>query len=244
MASARLPGKVLLEVLGKPLLAYHLERLRRARRLSEIVVATTTREGDQAIVDLSRRLGFPVFRGPEDDVLRRYAQTATAFAADVVVRVTSDCPLIDPAVVDRTVSAFLDRQGAVDYVSNRLPATFPRGMDTEVLSREALDTANREATEPDDREHVTLFVWRQPERFRVYNEAYHRDESRHRWTVDEPADFVLIKRMLETLVPRNSGFTLEDCLALMREHPEWPALNAGVEQRISALAHEALKRGA
>lgn len=231
MTSTRLPGKVMLEVLGKPLLQWHLERLARAGSVDEVVVATTRNAADDLIVELAHRLSVPVWRGPEEDVLSRYREAAEAHAADVVVRVTSDCPLIDPAVVDRTVRTLLAVLPDADYACNRLPQTYPRGMDTEVLTAQVLAQADREATGLADREHVTLFVWRQPKRFRIVNHAYGCDQSRHRWTVDTADDFELVRRILETVAPDRPDFTLEDCLAVLAQHPEWEDLNRHVEQK-------------
>ena len=231
MTSTRLPGKVMLPVLGKPLIGWHLERVARAKTLDDVVVATTTNAVDDPIVDLAGRLGMKFFRGSEDDVLSRYAGAARMAAAEVVVRVTSDCPLIDPAVIDRTVATFLAALPNADYGCNRLPQTYPRGMDTEVVTAEALFEADKVATEPLDREHVTLFIWRQPRRYRVVNHAYGSDESRHRWTVDTPEDLELIERLMGAVAPARPNFTLEDCLAVIQAHPDWEAINRHIEQK-------------
>lgn len=231
MTSNRLPGKVLRTVLEKPLLEYHLERVLRSRLADQVVTATTTNDADEPIVELCRRLGVPCFRGPEDDVLARYHAAASAHGADAVVRVTSDCPLIDPAVIDRTIAAFVDNLGRVDYVSNRLAPSYPRGMDTEVFSFAALDEAQAGARKLVEREHVTPFIWMRPKRYRLMNVAYGHDESRHRWTVDTPEDFELIRRILEAIYPTNPEFTLADCLALVAQHPDWQALNRHVRQK-------------
>jgi spore coat polysaccharide biosynthesis protein SpsF len=231
MTSTRLPGKVMLPVLGKPLLRWHLERVQRAATLDELVLAITTNPGDQVLADLAGGMGIPVFRGSEDDVLSRYYGAAREHGADVIVRVTSDCPLIDPAVIDSTVRAFLAAQPGVDYASNRLPQTYPRGMDTEVATMAALSEAMTEANAPLDREHVTLFIWRQTERYRAVNAPYHTDQSRHRWTVDVPEDFELIRRIIEMVAPMTPNFSLEDCLEVLGRFPAWEDLNRHVEQR-------------
>ena len=232
IGSSRLPGKVLLPILGRSLLEYHVERVARAKLVDKVVVATTTRPADDAIEAACAKLDVSVFRGSEDDVLARYAGAAAAHNADVVVRVTSDCPLIDPEIIDRTVAEFLRRAPDIDYVSNRLVTTFPRGLDTEVLSRAALDAAAADATDPDDREHVTLFVWRQPQRFRLANVANAVDLSHHRWTVDEPADLELMKRIITDVYPRNPNFGLQDCLDTLARHPDWASINSEVKQVI------------
>jgi spore coat polysaccharide biosynthesis protein SpsF len=219
-------------------LLYHLERVGRASLVDDVVVATTQNSADDQIVGLCSREGIKCFRGSEDDVLSRYADAAEASQADVVVRTTADCPLIDPVILDRTVQAFLDRMPNIDYVSNRLPPTFPRGLDTEIVSRDALETAANEAEIADDREHVTLFIWRQPERFRLFNVSSGVNLSEHRWTVDYPEDLELIRRLIEAVVPRNPSFTMDDCLKVLRDYPEWCQLNKNIEQIVPDVVKE------
>ncbi len=218
-------------VLGKPLLQYELERLRRTRNVERLVVATTTNPIDLKIVAFCRKSGVDYFRGSEDDVLSRYADAARRERAEIVVRVTADCPLIDPAVVDRTIQHFLDRRDRVDYVSNVMKRTYPRGMDCEVFSAKALFEADAEAKNPSDREHVTPFLLNRPERYRLEGVEYGRDESSHRWTVDTIEDFKLVRRLLEALIPAKPHFTLEDALGLITSHPEWSLINRHVAQK-------------
>lgn len=233
MRSTRLPGKILKTVLEKPLLEYQIERLRRVRLADEIVIATTDDGSEGPIVELCQRLRVPFFRGSEEDVLARYHGAAVAFKADVVVRVTSDCPIIDPAVIDGVIGFYLKNRSRYHYVSNSETRSYPRGMDTEVCSFEVLDEAFREATRQPDREHVTLFICRQPRRYRLGQVVYREDQSRHRWTVDTPEDFELIRRIIQSLWPQDPCFGLERCLALLEEHPEWALINAHVEQKKS-----------
>lgn len=231
MTSTRLPGKVLKPVLGKPLLEYQIERLRRVQRADAVVIATTTNATDEPIVALCDRLSVPSVRGSEADVLARYHQAAIAHQADVVVRVTSDCPLIDPAVIDQTLQFFQAQAEPWDYVSNSLTRTYPRGMDTEVFSANALHIAFEEATAPPDREHVTPFLYHRGDRFRLGSVTNPEDHSHHRWTVDTPEDFELIRRILEALYPSKPQFTLADALALLADHPDWSQINAHIEQK-------------
>ena len=231
MTSTRLPGKVLMSVMGKPLLEYQVERLQRVRRADDIIIATTTNDTDQPIVDLSESLGIKSFRGLEEDVLSRYFGAAQESGLDVVVRITSDCPLIDPSVVDDVIAAYLDNVENCDYVSNCLNRTFPRGMDTEVFSFKLLKKVHFEARQPHEREHVTPYIYQNPQRFRLSNLAFISDESRHRWTVDTPEDYELIRRILEMLYPKNQAFGLKDVLAVMDVHPDWFELNARIEQK-------------
>lgn len=229
MTSTRLPGKVLKQVLGKPLLEYQIDRLHRVKLAHEIVIATTTNVTDEPIVELCDRLSIPYFRGSEEDVLARYYGAALQHKADVVVRVTSDCPLIDPQVIDRVIQHYIDDR--YDYVSNCLERTYPRGMDTEVFSFKALDEAFLEATAQPDREHVTPFIHQQSDRYKLGSVLYNRNCSQHRWTVDTPEDFALIQKILESIYPQNPEFSLEDCLELLDRHPEWSKINAHIEQK-------------
>lgn len=231
MGSTRLPGKVLREVLGKPLLEYQLERLARVRLSDLVVVATTDLEQDEPIVTLCRRLGVPFFRGPEEDVLARYYLAAREFGAEIVARITADCPIIDPAVVDQVFRFYLDHAGEYDYVSNVRRRTYPRGMDTEVFSFRALEESHREARREAEREHVTIFIKEHPERYRLGGVEYHQDYSRYRWTVDTEEDFQLIAKIITALHPENPRFTLEDCLQLLAEYPEWEKINAHIKQK-------------
>ena len=231
MTSTRLPGKVLKTVGDRTLLEYQLMRLGRSERSDLVAVATTVNASDDSIVELCARLGVPVHRGSEDDVLERYHGAAEMLDADVIVRVTSDCPLLDPRVVDRVIAEYVDHSDDLDYVSNIQERTYPRGIDCEVFPRRVLDRAFREAGTTAEREHVTPYIYTRPDQFRLRNVAYHRDCSGHRWTVDTIEDFRLIERMLGALVPTSPFFTLEDCLALIEEHPDWSDLNRHIAQK-------------
>ena len=232
MASTRLPGKVLKPVLGKPLLTYQVERLQRVKQADAIVLATTTNDADQVLVDFAQAHELACYRGSEEDVLSRYHGAAEEAGADVVTRITSDCPLIDPAVIDKVIATFTQSQPNCDYASNTLRRTYPRGMDCEVFSRKALGIAHADAVESVDREHVTPFIYRHPDRFALRHVEYASDCGDHRWTVDTIEDFALVSRMLEQLYPGHPNFTLEDCLDLLAEHPDWAQINAGVRQKV------------
>lgn len=232
MTSTRLPGKVLKLVLGKPLLEYQIERLKRVKLAHGVVIATTTNDTDQPILELCDCLFIPYIRGSEEDVLARYYEAAIAHQADVIVRVTSDCPLIDPVIIDRVIRSYLEGAGALDYVSNVLQRTYPRGMDTEVFSFQALQEAYQESTAQPDREHVTPFINRRPERYCLSHVCDGVNNSQHRWTVDTPEDFELIRRILEAIYPVNPYFSMQDCLKLVDQHPELSQLNAHIEQKL------------
>jgi len=223
MGSCRLPGKVLKTVLGRPLLEYGLERLNRSVLADQVIVATTLEERDNPIVDTCAGIGIPVYRGSENDVLLRYLEAAKEYQFDFVVRITADCPLIDPEVVDRGISVFLQNWPDVDYVSNCRPRTFPRGMDTEVFSFTALEKTHNIAKKPEEREHVTLYMYESPGRFRLKNFEYNQDCSAYRLTVDTQEDFATIKKIIEALYPKNPYFTLEDILTyLSKQYGKYP----------------------
>jgi spore coat polysaccharide biosynthesis protein SpsF len=231
MNSTRLPGKILFKVLDTTLLAFQIERIRRVSLIDEIIIATTTNAIDDPIVDLCRKLGVAYYRGSELDVLTRYYETATVFEADIIVRLTSDCPVIDPFTVDRVISHFLFQSDGVDYVSNILKRSYPRGMDTEVFSIKALRIAQHQAAQMHDREHVTPYIYTNPDQFQLGSIEYLSNESHYRWTVDTNEDFQLVSKIIETLYPSNPNFTLEDMLVLLKKHPEWSKINAFIQQK-------------
>lgn len=159
----------------------------------------------------------------------RYADAARLHGADTVVRITSDCPLIDPALIDQVIAAF--EEGGSDYVSNMLPPTWPYGMAVEVFSAVALAQAHSEATQAAEREHVTPFLYWHPERYRLRNVASPVDLSQHRWTVDMPEDYELVRRLFNSLMPIHPCFTQADVLAVLDQHPDWFALNQHIQQK-------------
>jgi spore coat polysaccharide biosynthesis protein SpsF len=229
MASTRLPGKVLMEVNGRPLLAYQLERLEEIQGAHSIIVATTADSVDDPIVELCRRLGIAWHRGPDQDVLTRYRGAADLAHASDIIRVTADCPLIDPEVAGAVIERYLT--GQCDYASNTLVRTFPRGLDVEIFSRSVLEEAFHEAELAAEREHVTLFIYRHPNRYRLCNVSNDRDEGHERWTVDTREDFELVRRILAALYPENRRFRLLDVRRLLQANPEWRSTNAAVEQK-------------
>ncbi len=229
MTSSRLPGKILLSVLDKSLLEYQIERLRRVKLASNIVIATTTNTTDQPIIELCERLDVAYFRGSESDVLSRYYQAAQAYKADTVIRITSDCPLIDPEIIDKVITAYTNNKA--DYVSNVFRRSYPRGMDTEVFSWSALQKAYSEAKNDYEREHVTPFIYENPNLFKLGQVENELDYSQHRWTVDTIEDFTLVKNIIEVLYPGRPYFTMQDVLDVFEIHPEWMEINAAIEQK-------------
>jgi spore coat polysaccharide biosynthesis protein SpsF (cytidylyltransferase family) len=228
MGSTRLPGKVLLPILGEPMIAWVMRRTSRARSLDGVVLATTSLPEDDALARWAEEAGWPVTRGSPSDLLDRYLQAAREHDAGTVVRITSDCPLIDPAVVDDVGDAF--RAGAVDYASNTLePRTYPRGLDVEVVARMALERADREDSNPAWREHATPYLYRHPELFRLLRVPFERDESEERWSVDTAEDYAVVTSLCHVL--GRDDFTWLEALAVARAHREWSTANRAVPQK-------------
>ena len=237
MTSTRLPGKVLLPILGIPMLTLQLERMRRASSMDGIVIATTVNAADDPIIELCNQQNIAYFRGSEQDVLSRYAETAHAFGIDVVVRITSDCPLIEPALIDRAVGVFLQAHGELDYVSNSLQPSYPYGLAVEVFSRQALDQAHRLAAQQEEREHVTPYIYWRPGQFRIKSLTHNENLSHHRWTVDTPEDFELVSKIYGALYPQNPNFDMNQTLQLLDKYPEWMHINRHINQTVPQPAH-------
>jgi spore coat polysaccharide biosynthesis protein SpsF (cytidylyltransferase family) len=230
MGSTRLPGKVLAEIAGRSMLQWVVSRVGRADAVDEVVVATTTLAQDDVLEEVAGRMGVRVVRGDASDVLSRYAAAARATHADVIVRVTSDCPFIDPDLTTTVVDSLLRSDPPVDYVSNALPPrTFPRGLDAEAMTRVALLEADGRDRDPGTREHVTPFI-AESGLFRVAAVANAEDLSAVRWTVDTEADLDVVRRMASHFGGRDT-MTWHELLDAWRAHPDWQALNADVVQK-------------
>jgi spore coat polysaccharide biosynthesis protein SpsF len=229
MGSTRLPGKVLKDLGGETTLGRVVRRLRRSELIEEVVIATTFSPDDQAVVLEARRLGVPAFMGDELDVLDRFYQASRAFQPELVVRITSDCPLIDPQITDSTIRAFLD--ASPDYASNAFERTYPRGLDTEVMTPEALGRAWRQAKLPYQREHVTPFIYEHPELFRILPVTNQEDYSSHRWTLDTPEDLEFLRTVYERFDNRDD-FSWRDVLDLLAREPALVYMNAHIEQKV------------
>jgi spore coat polysaccharide biosynthesis protein SpsF len=229
--STRLPGKIVAPILGRPMLELLIERLRRARHLDQVIVATTSNGTDDVVESLCERVQAGCFRGSEDDVLDRVLRTARAYAVDLIVEITGDCPLIDPNVVDRLIE--MHQEGGVDYVANVLKRTYPRGLDTQVFRTTVLEEVAHLTQDPVDHEHVSLYIYEHPERFRLQNLESNLPERywNLRLTVDTPQDFALIKAIYEELYPKDPAFGLGDVLALLDRRPDLAALNQDIRQK-------------
>jgi spore coat polysaccharide biosynthesis protein SpsF len=228
MGSSRLPGKVALDVCGAPLLVRMIERVRAARTPFEVVVATSILPEDDRIVELAGQAGVRVFRGHPLDCLSRHLGAAKDAGADHVVKIPSDCPLIDPGVIDEVLGAFFTDPGRYDFVSNLHPPSWPDGNDVEIVPAELLSLADREATREYEREHTTPFFWENPERFRIGNVRWARGvdlSMSHRFTIDYPEDYRFVCAVFEALWAPDRVFSLDDILELVEKRPEIRALN-------------------
>ena len=222
MNSTRLPGKILKTICGQPLLALLAERVRYCEAVDDIVIATTVNPIDDPVKKLAGKINVKCYRGSEDDVLDRFYRAAEANNAEHVVRITADCPLIDPKVTRKVIDCYLkgDQSGRpYDYVSNTISPTFPDGLDVEILGFPVLKRLHRVAVKAYQREHVTAYVAEHPQEFRVRNVAHDEDLSHLRWTVDRPEDFDLIKEIFESLYPQKRIFYMEDVLELLKRKP-------------------------
>jgi spore coat polysaccharide biosynthesis protein SpsF len=242
MGSTRLPGKVLMQAAGLSLIRHMVNRVRRASHLDELWLATSEDPANDPLADEMASAGISVFRGSEDDVLSRFATVAEKTGADWIVRLTGDCPLHDPEIIDAVIRYAVDHADHFDYVCNSLRPTYPDGLDVEVFTRGALSRAAREATTPLQREHVTPFIHRHhdgPGPFRVGHYLGPADFSHLRWTVDEPEDYQVVKEILDALYPANPEFGWLDVLALVTRRPELIVGNSSIvrnEGYLKALA--------
>lgn len=226
MGSGRLPGKVLMDIAGKPLLEHVLDRVRLSRLIDKIIIATTTKERDQVILEMAQTWGMESYAGSEEDVLDRFYQAAKMYGADTIVRITPDNPFNDPEATDKVISHYLRNKDNLDYVSNRMKSTYPEGLDVEVFSFEALEKAWKEAKKPSEREHVTPYIWNHPDIFRLANVENDEDLSHLRWTVDTETDLQFTREIYARLY-HGQVFFMKDILALLRAEPELAQINQG-----------------
>lgn len=231
MTSTRLPGKVLADLGGAPALAVLVDRLAMVPELDNIVIATTANATDDPIEALARRLGVGMWRGSEEDVLQRVLDAAIAHDVDVIVEVTGDCPLSDPAIVGKVIRHY--RDNGVDYVSNVLKRTYPIGMDVQVFSTAVLTDVARRTADPVDHEHVSLFIYRHPEIYSLANVEAPPGEARPdlRLTLDTPEDLELLRRVHRALQPGGAGYPLSRMLEFLDAHDEVGRINAHVAHR-------------
>lgn len=226
IGSTRLPGKVLLDLEGKTVLERVYERVFASRKIDKVIVATTVSENDLKLVETCAKSGISVYCGSEEDVLDRYYQAAKLFGAKHIIRITSDCPLIDPAVIDDVIELYF--RGKVDYALNTLKETYPDGEDVEVFSFKTLKKAWKEANLLSEREHVTPYIRNHPEYFSLANLEFNEDHSAKRWTLDNKEDYKLIKVIYANLYHENNLFSMQDILTFLSGHPELEEINSHI----------------
>ena len=229
MSSSRLPGKVMMPLLGKSLLARMVERLQMIRHKAMIIIATTVNSEDDIIEQEATLLNIPCYRGSVNNLLERHYMAAIKYNADVVLKIPSDCPLIDPRIIDEALAFFFEKQDEYDYMSNLHPASWPDGNDVEIMTIPCLEKTWRLAERPLELEHTTPFIWENPLQFRIGNVSWSRGldySMSHRFTIDYKEDYDFITRVYEELYTNNPGFSCDDILKLLIEKPEIRELNA------------------
>lgn len=227
MGSSRLPGKILMDFCGKPSLYRIYERLDRSKKIDKVVIATSEDEINDPVRLLCKDNGILCFSGSEEDVLDRFYQAAKYAGAgkgDTLIRITGDCPLIDYEIIDNVVEKY--KKSKVDYISNSAKPTYPDGLDCEVFSFDLLEMTHHDAKLMSEREHVTLFIRKHPERFKVENFANDKDYSYMRWTLDQKEDYVFIKQVYDALFDSNPAFLMADILQLLDKNPEMLQINS------------------
>lgn len=231
--STRLKGKIFKEISGKPMLWHVINRLSFCKMVDKIVVATTTDHEDDKTEQFCIDNNISCYRGDVDDVLSRYYETAKKFCADIIIRITSDCPLIDPVILDKMLEQLLSASEPIDYFSNVIQRSFPRGLDIEIFSFEALEKAFNEARTNFDREHVTPYFYNNPDLFKTKNYLNDVDYSFHRWTVDTEEDFMLIEKIYHSLYKAEKIFLFEDILKLFEINPDLIKINQHIKQKLN-----------
>lgn len=231
MASSRLPGKILKEIIGKPSLERLIERVRHAKLVDEVVVATTVSPQDDAVEAWAKRAGISFFRGSEEDVLLRVLEAAKAFKADVIVELTGDCPLLDPMLIDQVIGKYINSN--FDYVSNNKERSYARGFDTQIFSTAVLNEVNCLTRDAADHEHVSLYIYEHPERYKLHTLVAPQElyAPEMRLCVDTSEDFFVVESVFKALYPKNPSFTAQDIMAFMRQHPEIAGVNSAVKQK-------------
>lgn len=230
-SSTRLPEKVLKDIAGKPMLGHVIQRLRKSQLIGEILIAVGKRK-NTPILKLTQKYGVKCFVGSEEDVLDRYYMAARKFKADIIVRITSDCPLIDPEVVDKVIKKYIENKERIDYTSNTLKRSYPRGLDTEVFSFKVLEKTWKEAKRPYQREHVTSYIYEHPEIFRIVNVENNEDLSDMRWTVDKEKDLEFIREVYKRLYKGGKIFLMNDILRLLKKEPQLMEMNKNARKII------------
>ncbi len=231
LGSSRLPGKVLMPIIDRPMLWHIINRLKRSKSLNKIVIATTIAKEDNPVAEFCLQNNLDFYRGSEDNVLDRYYQAAKLYRAKIIVRITADCPLIDPEIVDKVVENYIGNAGRFDGSSNVLRRTYPLGLDTEVIPFSILEKLWKIADKGYHREHVTVYLYEHPELFKLSSVENSTDLSHLRWTVDEEADLRFIREIYQRLYQEGEIFLTEDILRILSEQPSLLEINKDVRQK-------------
>ncbi|WKV09845.1 glycosyltransferase family protein [Thermoanaerobacterium sp. CMT5567-10] len=233
MGSTRLPGKVMKIIMDKPVIEHVVNRVKASKEIDDIIIATTTKKEDDIIVEEAQKLNVKYYRGSENDVLSRYYYAAKENNADIVIRITSDCPVIDPKIIDDMIYKFMQlyEQDNIDYMSNTIKRTYPRGLDVEIFTFESLEKAFIEADKSYQREHVTPYIYENPEIFKIGGFKNNIDYSSYRWTLDTIEDFKVIESIYQALYDKDRLFYFTDIISFIKEHPEISEINKNIEQK-------------
>jgi spore coat polysaccharide biosynthesis protein SpsF len=226
--SKRFPNKMFKKILGQPILWHVIQRVRASTLIDQIIVATTRSQADDKIVSLAKKMGLNYYRGSTNDVLGRFYQAAKKFKTKIIVRITPDDIFEDPSLIDSLLKIFIAAKGKYDYISNTVNQTHPEGIDVEVFSFAALQRAFREAKKLSEREHVTPYLWNNPNKFRIKSIKYHKDLSHLRWTIDYPKDLEFARKIYQRLYFKKRIFLMNDVLKVLKKHPAWQKINQGV----------------
>jgi len=231
--STRLPNKIFKPLSGKPVLWHVYNRVKQSKLISQVVIATTDLPEDDAVEYFCNENKISFYRGSSDNVLSRYFYAAKIFTAETIIRITADCPVIDPVVLDKMIEEFLNtnKNEKLDYMSNSIVRTFPRGLDAEIFSMTTLEKTFNEAKLKYELEHVTPYIYQRPGLFKIKNFANDKDYSYYRWTIDTTEDYELLGKIYDALYLQNKIFLLEDILKLLEEHPELTEINKSIEQK-------------
>jgi len=225
MGSIRLPGKMLIDIVGRPLIQHIIDRVSQSKKINNIIIATTNNLQDEILVEFAKKNSLNYFIGDEEDVLDRFYQAAKRFNIETIVRITADNPFKDPKILDEIISYYIEHYGEYDYISNTLKPTYPDGLDVEIFSFATLKKAWSEAQRPSEREHVTPYIWKHPELFKLKNIEYHKDLSSLRWTLDDEGDLTFVREVYSRLYKKGKIFLMDDILKLLNRNPRLIDIN-------------------
>ena len=231
MGSERLPGKVLMGIVGKPMLWHVINRVKHSKYINKIIIATTTNKDDDQIEDFCKKYNIDFYRGSEDDVLARYYLVTKNWQIDAIVRITADCPLIDPQIINKVISKYFKNKNNLDGASNTIKYTYPRGLDTEVISFRTLERVWKEAKKDYQREHVTIYIYEHLDQFKMYSVENKENLSSFRWTVDEEKDLEFVRAVYKKLYQERKIFLMNDVLNLLEREPHLKEINKNIKQK-------------